>query len=460
MGIGDIVKQVKQKVKEEELVKLVDVLDLFDEKFHNEFEYFINKTGADREDIYFLAGGSPPFFYYKPPYYVNFYSFETAEDEESIGWEPISIYKKKKEFIDKALETNNFASYLMLIEGPVDLLLFTNLFSSLKGSYKYELLTDLYTEVDYGHSIITKEMWREALKTRTTDNKSGIYGHKEELVIYRGSASESTPVNEAMSWTLSFNTAIFFASRYDTDVVSIYKAKVKRSDVIDYFGGRNEAEVVCFPEDIYSIEEVKQYSVDTIMQNLKENRIIDEYGLYKNTFLTEDTNLKAHDKIHSQRVLLLSLTLSELLHLSHSDRAILANVAIYHDSGRINDNEDNLHGKRSLELYESNDSTAFSVRCKGVSFIENYKLDPLMKEDLSIFKWIVEYHCLPDEVGLKALKFTQIKNKERARKLYKTFKDADSLDRVRFSGLDVNYLRTPESKKLIIYALQLYRNIR
>lgn len=102
------------------------------------------------------------------------------------------------------------------------------------------------------------------------------------------------------------------------------------------------------------------------MQNLKENRIIDEYGLYKNTFLTEDTNLKAHDKIHSQRVLLLSLTLSELLHLSHSDRAILANVAIYHDSGRINDNEDNLHGKRSLELYESNDSTAFSVRCKGV----------------------------------------------------------------------------------------------
>ena len=83
-----------------------------------------------------------------------------------------------------------------------------------------------------------------------------------------------------------------------------------------------------------------------------------------------------------------------------------------------------------------------------------------MKEDLSIFKWIVEYHCLPDKVGLKALKFTQIKNKERARKLYKTFKDADSLDRVRFSGLDVNYLRTPESKKLIIYALQLYRNIR
>lgn len=26
------------------------------------------------------------------------------------------------------------------------------------------------------HSIITQEMWREALKTRTTDNKSGIYG--------------------------------------------------------------------------------------------------------------------------------------------------------------------------------------------------------------------------------------------------------------------------------------------
>lgn len=47
-------------------------------------------------------------------------------------------------------------------------------------------------------------------------------------------------------------------------------AKVKRLDVICHFSGdRNEAEVVCFPEDIYSIEEVKQYSVDTIMQNFK-----------------------------------------------------------------------------------------------------------------------------------------------------------------------------------------------
>jgi len=74
------------------------------------------------------------------------------------------------------------------------------------------------------------------------------------LTIYRGEGDLSTPIEDAMSWTLSKEVAMFFAKRFSSKG-TCYKAKVYLQDIYDYLPERNEQEILV---DFCSLENIKK----------------------------------------------------------------------------------------------------------------------------------------------------------------------------------------------------------
>ena len=86
----------------------------------------------------------------------------------------------------------------------------------------------------------------------------------DEVTVYRG----VTPYNEknikAMSWTLSYETASWFAHRFDEDG-TVYEATIDKAHILALFNGRNESEVIVEPEYLTDIEEAEEPNIGMSM---------------------------------------------------------------------------------------------------------------------------------------------------------------------------------------------------
>lgn len=450
-----IFKHVHNKKRKSDLIPISEVLESLDEEKAAHIIGFIDETGLGLDGFYYNENAMKPYVYYNPPHYYSFLGLDgSMGDMFNHEREGFHLTQKK---IDEVLADKNYSMYFYYVEGPYDLLLFKELFDKLEGQDKYDVLVDLYVSSEYGHSQITREMWIEAIKERTRPTKE-VLSEEDILTIYRGEASESTDVTKAMSWSLSPSVASRFLGYSSGIGSSIHKAKIKRSDVIDYLDSRSEAEIVCFPEDVFEIETIKQIEPIEFYTQLEMTRVADEFVYYRNSVLENipGFNQGSHDKKHSVRVLLLALSLGDLLDVSDRDRAILANVAMYHDSARDNDGVDAVHGLNAVKQMKKRKDRLLSITCKGVD--EEYELDYLRKEEESITKFIIEQHCIDDDIVKKDL--NKLDNKKRVERLFNIFKDADALDRVRLRDLDINYLRIPESSTLVGYAHFLQASIK
>lgn len=74
----------------------------------------------------------------------------------------------------------------------------------------------------------------------------------EELVIYRGCRDKKGV--KACSWTLDEEQAKWFSARWNKNYV--FKAKIKKADVIAYKSDRNEQEIVVNFYKLYDIEQI------------------------------------------------------------------------------------------------------------------------------------------------------------------------------------------------------------
>ena len=145
-----------------------------------------------------------------------------------------------------------------------------------------------------------------------------------------------------------------------------------------------------------------------------------------------------HTKSHCSRVLFLALLIGYQKKLTEEEMQSLAMAAVFHDSRRVDDGIDKGHGMRAAKYYKE------------------YCEDHGLKFNESTYH-IIYYHDQDDSLSLLNVANSSSLN-ERTTLLYQIFKDADALDRVRFGpyGLNKNYLRTEESKKLIGLAKEIY----
>lgn len=76
----------------------------------------------------------------------------------------------------------------------------------------------------------------------------------DTLTIYRGVTSHNADTVEALSWSLSRNTAEWFAHRFGEDG-RVFEAKIDKENVLALFSSRGEHEIIVDPKYLYDIQE-------------------------------------------------------------------------------------------------------------------------------------------------------------------------------------------------------------
>lgn len=150
-----------------------------------------------------------------------------------------------------------------------------------------------------------------------------------------------------------------------------------------------------------------------------------------------------HGILHILRVLFFALVYfyNSGEKLENRDKNILIYFSMLHDIGRTSEDIDEQHGFNAINIVKRN-----KIKINGME---------LSKKDTSIAKIIIQYHCMDDDKGIKAIenyKYFSSKDKKRAKNLYYICKDINGLDRVRFNGLDYRMLRTNFAKRLPLIA--------
>ncbi len=146
----------------------------------------------------------------------------------------------------------------------------------------------------------------------------------------------------------------------------------------------------------------------------------------QHSWLRHDSYL--HGVGHMMRVFILQ----ELICNQLQEKGVAVNrqatrwAASVHDVGRVDDDVDLDHGRRSAEWMSENLAK---------------KITP---ETLDVATYAVHWHSIPDIEA--PVMTTELK----------VLKDADALDRVRLGDLDESYLRTDAAKGLVETAQQLY----
>ena len=181
-------------------------------------------------------------------------------------------------------------------------------------------------------------------------------------------------------------------------------------------------------DNIIIKEEVSKINKDLI--NIYNETMKDFY-----TDLLYDSEI--HGLKHNVRVSIYTLIIVNQGNYSKEDLEILLEAAKYHDTGRINDEDDLAHGKRSSDM---------------LNFLSRKYSDI----DMNYLKSIVEAHSIPDLKKDIIAKKNKIDNIGRYHKLLNVLKDADALDRVRTDDLDASFLRTEKAKELEPFARELY----
>ena len=302
----------------------------------------------------------------------------------------------------------------------------------------YELFTIIYPLSDYGCSSLGQDGIDKLLSRKTDAQKAATAAFAQTLppivTVYRGCGSESSALSESYSWTLNSAVALFFATRLTKEGSRLYTAKVKREDIFEYIDG-TEDECLILPEKIFDLNIREFYDFDWLKDETENVGAL--YRDYRDNARYDkmpfDSGSEIHEKSHSLRVLLFCLFIAQLNLLDEEDVDILAEAALYHDTGRYHDGEDRRHGTLSAKKYKK-----------------------LRKNPDPIVIFLMKYHCKPDEEGLAFIDSDPILSaqKERVTLLFNIFKDADGLDRVRLGPyeLDFTQLRTEEAKQLPLIA--------
>lgn len=416
--------------------------------FGNEFVDYLEKDTIKKtlesanipmEKIYITSHQTERFCYYDGKFvFLGFIDispqmFELLKVKERI--------ESTSKYMENLQRENDYEGIFFVLDNKVAALSYIKHFDIIPEKDKYNIFEHIYTTSEYGFEIFSRDFILEAVKYFPRENLNAINEYIDadgNITIYRGSNSESSEIETALSWTLKRDIAYFFANRYDGEG-TIYQAKIKPENILAYIDS-SESEILTFYDNIFDLDIVEKIPAKLGIQNIsKFDYYEDALKLYNkglSRFIMPEKLFSSsmHGLLHCKRVLFASCILASHYSLSIRDSNILSFCAMLHDIGRDNDDEDNIHGIKSWD------------------FIKNiYIHNSLNEADREISRFIIENHCIDDEKAIKNICNYKIRNKKRAINLLKLLKDADALDRVRYGddALDINYLRFDMSKSLV-----------
>ena len=86
------------------------------------------------------------------------------------------------------------------------------------------------------------------------DERRSLDGLDSPVTVYRGVTSYNEKNVRTLSWTLNYETAKWFATRFGENG-TVYEAQVDKGHILALFNGRNEAEVIVDPKFLTNIEQ-------------------------------------------------------------------------------------------------------------------------------------------------------------------------------------------------------------
>lgn len=449
MNIADIMTKVKEQILERDLIPITG-----EEK--ETLENLIKNSNLDINDFYVNDKLLDRYVYWKNPIYASF----PVLDPNLINHYLKSIEVKTEEF-----NKGNYTD-LLLFADTGTIITLNNLYWKLSKEERYKTFIDVYTHIDRGYSLIDPLIIKDVLKNKPDINND----LPDEIVIYRGEGTKSTTYTETYSWTTDIEIACFFAVRLSLSG-KIYQAKINKKNIIAFITDRNENEIIVLPEHLKEVKEIPMDDTMETMKKLQNEGYLEEYMLYRNTFISSNDYKEPngiHGISHVKRVLIHCLNLSRILNLSDMERGMLAMAAIYHDIGRINDEEDTIHGIKSWKKFKKKNKPLLCINVvpivkeTGTVDSAEYHLEPIDYENEKIIKFIIENHCISDDKAIETLNKSKIENKQFAWNLYCIFKDADGLDRVRLDPylgeVDIKYFRNKETVNQLLFAKILLDN--
>lgn len=119
------------------------------------------------------------------------------------------------------------------------------------------IFRDSYISADFGFSNIELNEVIKLYKNYTPELPEDIR-NEDMITVYRGGTNNGVFYGKALSWTLSFEKAEWFANRDPLDAIVRYvaKAKIDRKHIFDYVNDRNEEEVLLNPKHLTDIKQV------------------------------------------------------------------------------------------------------------------------------------------------------------------------------------------------------------
>lgn len=123
----------------------------------------------------------------------------------------------------------------------------------------YDAIRSVWTGVDFfaDYHLLWCEVWaevRDSVDGRRQvihpDDREAFDALPDLLTVYRGFQRDEGGEEYGWSWSLSRETAEWFARRRSNGVPMIATMTVNKSDVLAYFNDRNEAEIVLHPEEL------------------------------------------------------------------------------------------------------------------------------------------------------------------------------------------------------------------
>ncbi len=409
------------------------------DKFHypEAYEYLAAK-GYDIKDFYFNRGSYMSWFCYYHKYVVIDITHFTEPCLKDFRI--LEFIELESERLQTALAEKNFKNFFYMIDDRIALFAYQELFDIIPDNDKYDLLWLIYFRCGYHLEQLNREAVSEVLRYRPREKHREDAGTDGYVKIYRGQIAGSIPVSLATSWTTDLNTAIYYATRFNQSG-TIFSARIHQDKVIAYIKRHNDKEILAYPEDIQNISKEHFMSFDDLLPELEDTGVLAAYEYYSSRLKPEyfHNPTGIHGLSHTRRVLLLVLILAHLENLSPRCSQLLSIIALYHDIGRTNDNFDPHHGRASCRKIN---------RLDLLDEIEN-------TTDREIINFIITNHCVEDTKALNKIDKYNIRDKAEATTLFKIFKDADGLDRIRINDLDIRLLRTKSAQKLPLLARQI-----
>ena len=322
----------------------------------------------------------------------------------------------------------------------------------------FAIWEEIHTKLDYSLNKWDKEVLSYVFSYAPKNTYNGKLQSDGRIKIYRGMGTKSTPIEEAISWTTDFNMAVLFTSHLDQNFEGghkIYVGYVNPDDII--LAIKKEDEIIVpfeMVQDVallnmfdpcrdsvseivsYCTTELLDYAVDFIKVCNKYNINIRNLGLDHILRVLLYANIITNKYIYLNKELVLEDDFIDLI----------LYFAMLHDIGKTNGDVDDTHGEKSVDYI-----------CKYEIELVSMYLDDAMREYAHL---VIKYHCLDDEKGIAAIKNLNLSpcDEEQLILAFKICKDIDALDRVRFKGLDIDYLRLDCSKQLPLVANYIYQN--